>query len=381
MVIQNTNVVTPFGILEGIPVTVRNGIIANVGRSQFPKGARILDAEGLMLLPGFVDIHSDAIETAIQPRPGGFFPVNMALRELDRILVACGITTIFHSLTFCDSQQAGLRNRHSCALLIDKIKQQKAKLKANTRVHIRFEITEIQSLPLVETLIESNQVHLFSLMDHTPGQGQFVDIEQFRRYHGKVRGRSEKELDNLIAERIAAREQVESAPLSHLTNLCRRHNIRVASHDDDTAAKVDWNHHIGVTLSEFPVNLEAARKAHEYGMHVSFGAPNILRGESATGNLNARKAIAAGYGSIICSDYAPVSMLHAGMSLVQKGVTDIVQMSRMLSHNPAQAVGLDSFIGTIEEGKKADLILVDMEDDIPSIQKTFVSGKQVYASC
>jgi alpha-D-ribose 1-methylphosphonate 5-triphosphate diphosphatase len=116
-------------------------------------------------------------------------------------------------------------------------------------------------------------------------------------------------------------------------------------------------------------------------MHVSLGAPNILRGGSATGNLSALEAISAGYGSIICSDYAPVSMIHAGMTLVQKDITDIVQMSRMLSGNPAQAVGIDSITGAIEEGKKADLILVDINDDIPAIQRTFVSGKQVYASC
>jgi alpha-D-ribose 1-methylphosphonate 5-triphosphate diphosphatase len=381
LVIKNADVVTPTDILEKSTVTVGNGVIIAVGNSRSPAGTRILDAEGLMLLPGFVDIHSDAIETAIQPRPGGVFPTTMALRELDRNLVAYGITTIYHSLSFYDSGQTDLRDSQNCVALIDEIHRQKERLKADTKVHLRFEITQTQALPLVEALIKSGKIHFFSLMDHTPGQGQFVDVTQFRTYYGKVRGKSDQEVDQLIAERMALRNQVESEPLQHLTHLCRRHNIRVAGHDDDTTAKVNWNHQLGVTLSEFPINLEAARSAHACGMQVSLGAPNILRGRSATGNLNAREAIRAGYGSIICSDYAPVALLHAGMTLVQKGIIDLVKMSRMLSSNPARAVGIDYSTGAIEEGKRADLVLVDLNDDIPAIKRTFVQGRQVYASC
>lgn len=379
--IENAAVVTPTEVLEGETVTIRDGRIEAIGADRCPAGARCLDAGGALLLPGFVDIHSDAIETAIQPRPGGRFPVSMAMRELDRNLVACGITTMFHSLSFCDNLQTGLRRSDQCAELIRQINAESDGMRANTRVHLRFEITEVQAIPLVERLVHDDQVHFFSLMDHTPGQGQFVDVEQFRLYYGKVRGKTAQELDTLIDWRIAARQHVEDTPLLYLTKMCRKKGIGVASHDDDTEDKVNWNHLLGVCLSEFPVTLEAARAARRYNMHISLGAPNILRGGSATGNLSGRDAIADGCGSIICSDYAPMAMVHAGMALVQHGLLDLVNMSRMLSRNPAEAVGLDKVTGSIEEGKAADLVLINITDGYPHILRTFVAGKQVYASC
>jgi alpha-D-ribose 1-methylphosphonate 5-triphosphate diphosphatase len=379
--IENAAIVTSDGVIDNGTITIENGLIEAIGSRRAPAGAKVIDAGRAILMPGFVDIHSDAIETAIQPRPGGRFPLAMALRELDRTLVGCGITTMFHSLSFCDNLQTGLRNSRNCAELIRSVNTEAPGLCARTKVHLRFEITETEAVPLVAALIEDNQVNFFSLMDHTPGQGQFVDVEQFRLYYGKVRGKTAAELDALIDLRIEARQKLDDSPLLQLTRLCRQKGIRVASHDDDTEAKVLWNQLLGVSLAEFPVTMEAARLARECGMHVSFGAPNILRGGSATGNLSARDAIAEGHGSIICSDYAPMAMVHAGMALVRIGLLDIVQMSHMLSRNPAQAVGIDHITGTIEVGKSADLVLIQNEDRYPVILKTFVAGRQVYAFC
>lgn len=379
--IENASIVTPNEVIDNGTLTIIDGRIEHIGNRQAPACLQTLDARGAMLMPGFVDIHSDAIETAIQPRPGGKFPVAMALRELDRTLVACGITTMYHSLSFCDNLQTGLRNSENCAELIRNVNAEASRLCANTKVHLRYEITETAALPLVESLIEDNQVHFFSLMDHTPGQGQFVDVEQFRLYYGKVRGKNPEELDALIDLRIKARRNFNDSPLLRLTRLCRQQGLRVASHDDDTEDKVRWNQLLGVSLAEFPVTLEAARLARDLGMHVSLGAPNILRGGSATGNLSAREAIEKGYGSIICSDYAPMAMIHAGITLVQIGLVDIVEMSHMLSRNPAHAAGIDSETGSIEEGKSADLVLIQLEDRYPVILRTLVAGRQVYAFC
>jgi alpha-D-ribose 1-methylphosphonate 5-triphosphate diphosphatase len=379
--IKNAAVVTPEEVMKGASVTLGNGLIERIGGGRAPAGARVLDAAGTLLFPGFVDIHSDAIETAIQPRPGGRFPISMALRELDRALVAYGITTMFHSLSFCDNLQTGLRNSDQCSELIRLVNTASGQLRAKTRIHLRFEITETQAMPIAEGLIKDRQVHFFSLMDHTPGQGQFVDEEQFRQYYGKVRGKTEEELDNLIDLRIKVRQHVDIEALSRLAKLCQEMGLGLASHDDDTEEKVQLNQQLGVGLSEFPVTLEAARAARRCGMHISFGAPNIIRGGSATGNLSAREAILDGCGSIICSDYAPMAMVHAGMTLVQQGVLDLVKMSHMLSLNPAQATGIDDTTGSIEEGKAADLVLIDMDEGYPQILHTFVAGRQVYASC
>jgi alpha-D-ribose 1-methylphosphonate 5-triphosphate diphosphatase len=96
----------------------------------------------------------------------------------------------------------------------------------------------------------------------------------------------------------------------------------MASHDDDSAEKVAAVSRLGVTLSEFPVNLEAARAARRLGMLISLGSPNVLRGASLTGNLSGREALTAGLGDILYSDFAPMSLLHAALQLHREGITD-----------------------------------------------------------
>lgn len=378
LVIENAAVVTPDAILEDAAVTISDGIIEQIG-GRPSAGARILNARGLLLLPGFIDLHSDAVETAIQPRPGGHFPVDMALMELDRTLVAYGITTMFHSLSFSDSQDTGLRSSRTCADLVRSVNRLAPELLAHTRVHLRFEITETHSVPLIEALVKEGHVHFFSLMDHTPGQGQFADVKHFRTYYGRVRGKSPGELDRLIQHRVAAREAVDETPIYGLVEKCRDRSIRIASHDDDTPEKLHWNRQLGVSLSEFPVTLEAALTAKELGMHISFGAPNILRGGSATGNLSAREAISSGVGDIICSDYAPMAMIHAAMILAGRNRRNLCNAVNMLSLNPAKAAGIDNLTGAIAEGKQADLVLLDPSGDYARVVKTFVAGREVYA--
>ena len=90
-------------VTSAVDVTAE-GLIRETGWDESP---RRLAAEGLLVLPGLVDIHGDAFERQMMPRAGVHFPVDTALLESDRQAIANGITTVFHGVTW--SWEPGLR--------------------------------------------------------------------------------------------------------------------------------------------------------------------------------------------------------------------------------------------------------------------------------
>jgi alpha-D-ribose 1-methylphosphonate 5-triphosphate diphosphatase len=381
-VIRNVRAVLPDAVLPRASVLLRGGKIARVTRAPVPEnGATVIDGRGGLLLPGFVDIHSDAIESAIQPRPGGRFPVDVALHELDKQLVACGVTAIYHCLCFLsDDENPPFRNTETTDFLIHRIHALRDRFRARTFVHARYEITNAEGHAAVEQLIDRHLIHFFSLMDHTPGQGQFSRVDHFRTYYAEARGLSGDHVDLLIQRRLDARGRIDWDAIGRLAARCRQNGIRMASHDDDSAQKVAALHRLGVTLSEFPVNLEAARAARRLGMLVSLGSPNVLRGASLTGNLSGREALGAGLGDILCSDYAPMSLLHAALQLHREQILPLAAAVRLITVNAARATGLDALTGAIVPGKAADLVLVDDRSEVARVVRTFVAGREVFHS-
>ena len=378
-IITNAQVVTPQGIRKQVSVRVEEGRIAEITDAPL-SGRRTIDAGGHYLFPGFIDIHSDAIEKGIEPRPNTFFPVNIAVYELDKKIASCGITTMYHSLSFAELE-VGLRNNSTAAGIIREINGLAGKLRVNTRIHARFEITDLGAVSFLEGLIADDQIDLFSFMDHSPGQGQFRDILTFKQYYGPVYAKTDAEMDHIIARKLEAKNGGGQDAIDRLLKLCREKGIAVASHDDDSREKMAWLKEMGIGLTEFPVNIEAVRAAREMGIKVCLGSPNVVRGQSQGKNLSAREAISWGYGDILCSDYSPMTMLHAVLTLERLGILDLPAAAAMVSLNPARAVGIDNRTGSLEEGKDADMVLVDHADDFPRVLKTFVAGREVFATC
>ena len=379
VVIRNAQIVTPAGVSENASIKVEDGRIVEIRSGDIP-GTGQIDAGGNFLLPGFVDIHSDAIEKGIEPRPNTFFPVDMAVYELDKKIASCGITTMYHSLSFAELE-IGLRHNSTAAAIIRQINALKSRLRVNTKIHARFEITDLGALPFLIELIRDGQIELFSFMDHSPGQGQFRDIVAFKNYYGPVYAKTDSEMDQIIARKLQAKEVESSLCISQLLDLCREHRIAIASHDDDSRQKIGWLKEMNIGITEFPVTIEAVRAAREMGIKVCLGSPNVVRGQSQARNLSAREAISWGYGDILCSDYAPMTLLHAVLTLERLNILPLHEAVRMVSLNPAQAVGIAYSTGSLEVGKDADMVLVDHADDFPRVLKTFVAGREVFATC
>ena len=379
IVIENATVVTPERVLEGASIRIEDGRIMEISTHINVNGHRRIDAGGMHVLPGFVDLHSDAIEKEIEPRPNAYFPINLALFELDKKLAAAGITTMYHSISFGE-QDYGVRANETASDIIKEINRLSSALTVRTRVHARFEMTSAGAVSYIEELIRANNIHILSLMDHTPGQGQFREVAAYRKYYRERYNIGDDQIDEIVERKKASGASVRTEYVEHIVAMCRERGILVASHDDDSEEKIEAILDLGVGLTEFPINLPTACAAKKRGILVCLGAPNVVRGGSQGKNLSARDAIVAGCGDVICSDYYPMCMVHAVVALHKSGLLDLPTAVNMVTLNPAIAVGIADQTGSIEVGKLADLVLVNISGEVPRIMKTLVGGMEVFST-
>ncbi|ARF17666.1 phosphonate metabolism protein PhnM [Sporosarcina ureae] len=380
-VIHNGNIITENEILEGFAVVVEGEFIQDIIPQEdvmrFPEANRI-DAGGGLISPGFIDIHSDYIETIASPRPSCMMDFDISLREAEKVLISHGITTMFHSLSFYGKDvftQKTMHHPNNIQRMIDAIHSTHGNLHLiRHRLHARFEIDNMDGVASLVQNIEDDKVHLLSFMDHTPGQGQYRNLEVYRETLKGYRDLSDSDINVLIAERQTT-ESLTTENMKEIAEIATEKGIAIASHDDDNVQKLELVKTFGTTISEFPITLEVAKRAKELGLHTIAGAPNVLLGGSHSGNLSATEAIDHGCIDILCSDYYPAGLLHAVFALHEKYGNDLHQMFMMVTLNPAKAVRIDDELGSIKIGKKADLLIIErMDDGYPMLTTTIVNG-------
>ncbi|MFC0271052.1 alpha-D-ribose 1-methylphosphonate 5-triphosphate diphosphatase [Metabacillus herbersteinensis] len=376
--IYHANIVTPDRIINNGTIIIEDDRIVGI-EEGLPTSIELddIDAEGKWVLPGLVDSHSDAIEIELEPRPSSKFPIEVSFFELEKKLVGEGITTIYHSLSLMEENaKKWIRQNQTVINVIEDIKRlSQHQHLIRHKTHLRYEITNTSAVPEVRRLIETNKIDQLSFMDHTPGQGQFRDIEIQKKLLIEHRHYSEEEALEIIEESLK-QQKLEPSVLKNLAELATLHDIPIASHDDDTIEKLLLVKELNASISEFPIELVVAKKAKEMGLYVVMGAPNVLLGKSHSNNLSAMEAIENGAVDIFCSDYYPSSMLHAAFKLYHHGHS-IYEAINMVSLNPAKALRIDHEVGSIEVGKKADLLIVSEDQMRPVLHTVFMNGNIV----
>jgi len=289
-----------------------------------PDGYRVIDASGSFIAPGFIDMHSDYIEHMASPRPSSVLDLKMALREAEKQLINQGITTMYHSLSLYKESiftPKKIRTSESVKKLVELIEELNHSVNLiNHRFHARYEIDNVDEVPYLIAHLRDKRIHLLSFMDHTPGQGQYRDLETYKATVNGYCQLTECELATHIAE-AKNKEKLDLATIMHISKIAQENGVTLASHDDDSLAKLNLVKSLGTTISEFPVTMNIARGAKERGMFTVAGAPNVLLGGSHSGNLSAKEAIKEGCIDILCSDYYPASLLHAVFLLEQDWAT------------------------------------------------------------
>lgn len=370
-IIRSKNILID-GEFKSADVVIQGGLITSVLGYKTVDIA--IDLGERRVVPGFVDLHSDAIEKEIEPRPGARFPVKMAVVELDKKLSMAGITTMYHAIGFNDEELHKGRGTGESRDLIEEIYEaNKSHLGADNLIHVRFEITSLTSVDMIKELIGAKKVNMLSIMDHSVGQGQFKTLESWKEHHVKTYDLSEDEVDSYMKRKA---KNSTNDVVDDLLKFGLAHKLPVLSHDDDCEEKVDTLKKLGATFSEFPLSIEVAKYAKSMGLSTGMGAPNVVRGGSQSGNIAAKELVREGVCDYLCSDYHPSSMLLSPYRLKEDVGLSLEDGFAMISTTPARLANLTDK-GEIKEGLRADIVVID-ESHFPKVVLTFKDGDVVY---
>jgi alpha-D-ribose 1-methylphosphonate 5-triphosphate diphosphatase len=353
-------------VIEAGDVALVDGVIADT------RPATRFDAAGLLVMPGLIDLHGDAFERQIQPRPAVDFPMDLALADSERQLLANGITTAFHAVTL--SWEPGLRSPTAWRHIVDGLAARA--WTCDMRVHLRWEAFNLDALDMAIDDIEAGRVHLLSFNDHTQS---IIDKLETPSGVAKYAGRAGMKVDafRALALRVAERAAEVPTAVERIAAAARAAGLPMASHDDDTIAARIHFAALGAGICEFPMNETVATFARDRGDASVMGCPNVVRGGSHLGWASAAEMAERGLCSVLASDYFYPAMLQAPFVMADRGVLGLGQAWALVSGNAAAAAKL-SDRGRLESGLRGDVVVVDPVRRQPVA--TFCAGQMAWIS-
>lgn len=307
--IVNAKVVTPSEVINNGFVHIKNGIIEHIDEystSTLTPGATVFDAKGKWLLPGIVDLRSDAINKEIEKKR------ETALFSIENRLLLHGVTSVYHSVAFND----GVSEIQDTDRIISNIKGiNKLKRHGLLRhfINTRYDVDGKEFHYAMMEMIENRDINMLSIFDRTYGTEEFSEDVK-KEKDAQVLG-----FMDLIAEKA------------------KRNGIHMASRYDDSPEKIRIMKSKGVTISELPVDIKSAEAAATEGQNVVVSAQNIVDAESGNGNMSAVEAVKNGFANILCSDNVPSSIINAVFVLHYKHGFKLYDAVNMATINPAKA--------------------------------------------
>lgn len=381
--LTNCNVVLPSETVYGGSVLIDGDRIAAVCPEGVTGPFEQHDLGGSTLMPGMIDLHSDAIESLAEPRSGIYLPFELAAQQADQIAAVNGITTLFNAVSFA-GEELGLRTGDAPSRLVRAINDYRPFAHTDQRVHCRYEITVEHALPMILGLLADGSCHLTSYMDHSPGQGQFLDEANYRSYMTTRYGYSEATITQLLEEKLAE----NSDPVGIATRARRLadgaadYGIPFAGHDADSRAHVQEMIQLGATIAEFPMSYEAAEAGVEAGLHQPVGSVNVIRGGSQRSGMSAMSLIQLRQADCLCSDYVPATLLPAILKIFNDLDWPLHEVAKLVTSNPAKAARLTDR-GAIQAGLRADLFAFEhppQPNFPPRVRATWSNGGLAFSA-
>lgn len=375
LLLDNARLILPGRIVHG-HLRVADGRVLEFGEGRLHEAAA-LDCDGDYLLPGLVELHTDNLEKHLLPRPGAHWPAPAAVRAHDAQLLAAGICTALNAISVGEEEAEQAVDPQAVLAALAQAREDGG-LRIDHALHLRCELPCPDLPQRLQPLLEAPRLRLLSLMDHTPGQRQFHDLERYRAYsarHGKARDDADfrdhvRRLQDLQHRHAAGHRKIVLA-------MARERGLPLASHDDSDLSHIAEAVEAGARIAEFPVNLATALAARAAGLSVLAGAPNLVRGGSHSGNVAARDLARADALDALSSDYVPGSLLLAAFQLGEWDGIGLPRAVAMVTRTPARAAGYDDR-GELAAGQRADLLRVRLVRALPQLQAVWIGGERRY---
>src|SRR4051812_23143988 len=185
-ILTNAMLVLADDVMSGTIVLRGQAIVAvQPGRSAV---AGAVDMQGDYLIPGVVDVHTDNLERQVQPRALARWPSRSAMVAHDAQCAAAGVTTVLDALCIGDLgfDKDRIRTFQEGVADLDALAGT-GLLKAEHFLYFRCELPAFDMMELVDPVADHPRLRMISLMDHSPGVGQYADLSYYmsvRRKHG-----------------------------------------------------------------------------------------------------------------------------------------------------------------------------------------------------
>lgn len=371
-ILYNAHIVLPERIVYGsLVITGRK--IGWIDEGPYT-GNHGTDCRGDYLIPGLIELHTDNLEKYIVPRPGICWPSMAAsIAAHDNQVFNSGITTVLDAVAIGYSDTDEIRNKiMNRSIAAVKNAQGRNLLRADHFLHLRCELPSATLWETFRVHVNEPLLKLVSVMDHTPGQRQWRDLSKWRLYHRDKKW-TDEDAQAIIDQRKKLQQAYGQKNRDRIVSACREFKLPVASHDDTTAEQCQDAWESGISISEFPTTLEAAQKAKSLGMTTIMGAPNMVRGESHSGNIPAKVLAELGLLDGFSSDYMPISLLHSAFELQRALDIPLFASLATVTANIAKMINLNDR-GVLQEGKNADIIRVNLVDDLPLVKSIWKNG-------
>nr|WP_172326942.1 alpha-D-ribose 1-methylphosphonate 5-triphosphate diphosphatase [Mangrovicoccus sp. HB161399] len=364
MTLTAARVLTPAGP-EETPLAIAGGVVVDA-----PAGREVA-LSGCTVLPGIVDLHGDGFERHLAPRRGLVSDLARGLSALDAELAASGITTAVLAQFW--SWEGGMRSPDFARKLAASLAEARPHLLTDMVIQLRLETHLVGQFAEVAEFVERHGIGYVVYNDHLPHEALRKGRNPPRLTGQALKSGRSPEAHLALIRELAARGPEVPGALAELSQRFAAMGVQLGSHDDPDPERRAMMRGLGVRISEFPETMEAARAARDAGDAVILGAPNVVRGGSHAGKMDARAAVAEGFCDALVSDYHYPAPAAAAAALDPAGGG--AGAWDLLSAGPARIMGWTDR-GILAPGQRADLAILGPSGQI---EAAIAAGRIAFA--